>query len=184
MAAIRELAEQLDAGEATLRRGVRQGLIQAERRGPRRLAISPRERTYLGRHWPLLSRLRRTLRTERNVRMAVLIGSVARGSERPDSDIDMLVDLRDPHFARLAELSRTLSRVAGREVQLIRLGDAERDAPLLADALSEGRVLIDREARWPRLKARQASIQRRAARAEADLARRAREAVEYLRRNP
>lgn len=184
MGEVRELAQQLDADEGTLRRGVRCGLIKARRLGPRRLVISPGERTYLGRHWALLSRLRRALRTERNVRMGVVFGSVARGTGGRGSDVDILVSFGDARFGRKADLARRLKPAVDREVQVLELEDAERDPSLLADILEDGRVLVDRDGQWPRLKTREPRVRGAASRADADLSRRAREAVEYLRANP
>ena len=45
--------------------------------------------------WSLLSALRRALRTEPNVRLAVVYGSFARGDDVSDSDLDLLVSLRE-----------------------------------------------------------------------------------------
>jgi len=44
---------------------------------------------------------RQVRRTQPNVRLAVLFGSVSRGDERPDSDVDLLVQ-----FGRRDELER------------------------------------------------------------------------------
>jgi hypothetical protein len=69
---IQELAADLDVEERTLRRVASQGALRASRSGPRRLRLAPGEREYLRAHWPLLSELRRALRTEHGVRLAVL----------------------------------------------------------------------------------------------------------------
>jgi hypothetical protein len=86
---IQELAANLDVEERTLRRAVAQGALRTSRSGPRRLQLAPGEREYLRTHWPLLSGLRRTLRTEHDVRLAVLYGSLARGDEDAGSDLDL-----------------------------------------------------------------------------------------------
>jgi uncharacterized protein len=121
-----------------------------------------REEAYLRHHWPLLRELRAALRTEPNVRLAVLFGSQAtgRGSER--SDVDLLVVLNDSSAARVAELAGRLERRLGRDVQLVRLQDAERSPSLMVDVLEGGRVLVDREGRWSQLRSRAAAWQRRA----------------------
>lgn len=180
MSRLRELAEEVAVSERSLHRGVACGLIRAERQSPRRLTISLREQRYLREHWPLLSRLRRTLRTERNVRLAVLFGSVARGTDRAGSDVDVLVSLNDERTRNLADLSLRLKRAIGREVQLVRLSHAEESPALLADALAEGRVLIDRDAEWARLKRGEARIRREARRADRELRRRAWAALDQL----
>jgi predicted nucleotidyltransferase len=41
------------------------------------------------------------LRTQPNVRLAVLFGSVSRGDERPDSDVDLLVQFGRDELERL-----------------------------------------------------------------------------------
>src|ERR1700691_3909500 len=76
MGVIQELAIELDVEERTLRRAVAQGALRATRTGPRRLRLAPGEREYLLAHWLLLSQLRRALRTEHGVRLAVLYGSL------------------------------------------------------------------------------------------------------------
>lgn len=175
------LASELSASERTLRRCMAGGLIRARRLGPRRLSVAPREQRYVRRHWALLSKLRALLRCERNVRLAVLFGSLARGTDGPASDIDILVSLRDPGIGRLADIAGRLSEAVGREVQLVRLDDAERAPSLLAEVLDEGRVLVDRDGAWPRLRRAQPRIRRRAADEERALRRRALHALETLR---
>ena len=71
------------------------GVIRCERLGPRRQHVDEDERRYAVDHWPLLAKLRRALRTERNVRLAVVYGSVARGEDTPQSDVDVLVSLAE-----------------------------------------------------------------------------------------
>ncbi len=95
--------------------------------------------------------LRDALRTEPNVRLAVLFGSQATGTGTERSDVDLLVALVEPSASRVAELAGRLERRIGREVQLVRLQDAEPAPGLMADALERGRVLVDRDGRWPRL---------------------------------
>jgi predicted nucleotidyltransferase len=81
--------------------------------------------------------------------MAVLFGSVARGDDTADSDLDVLVDLRDPDRFRMLELEERLTRTLGRSVQLLRLSDARRDGTILGAVLADGRVIVDRDNRWP-----------------------------------
>lgn len=160
------LAEQLGTTDRTLRRAVADGLIRAERPSPRTLRLTAGERAYLRRHWPLLARLRARLRTEPSVELAVLFGSFARGSELPDSDVDVLVSLRQDGAAAAARLARRLSEAIGREAQVTRLEQAVRSPLLLAEVTREGRVLVDRGDRWPELRRRAGTIERQA---EADL---------------
>lgn len=49
-----------------------------------------------------------------------LFGSVARGDERPDSDVDILVELRRPAgYLALARLQLRLEELLGRKVDLV-----------------------------------------------------------------
>ncbi len=76
MGDIQQLATELGAEERTLRRAVAQGTIHCRRQGPRRTRLPPGEEDYLRRHWGLLLELRKALRTERKVRLAVLYEQV------------------------------------------------------------------------------------------------------------
>jgi predicted nucleotidyltransferase len=154
------LADELGVHERTLRRAVGQGTLRATRPTPRTLALPLSERRYLRRAWPLLAAVRRALRTEQNVRFALLFGSAATGVDTNTSDVDVLVDLRDPSLERVIDLNAKLTAALGRPVDLVRLGDAEREPAFLAAALSDGRVLIDREQLWPRLRGRETTIRR------------------------
>lgn len=159
MSGIDFLAEQVGTTGRTLRRAVRGGTLHARHRGRRRLELSPGEQLYVRRQWPLLTALRRALRTEPNVRLAVLFGSAARGDDRPDSDVDVLVGLEDAGPLRTAALAERLSAAVGRQVELVRVRDAERNPVLLAGALRDGRVLVDRDGLWVRLRARRAELE-------------------------
>jgi predicted nucleotidyltransferase len=166
MGALQELAVDLDVEERTLRRAVSQGTLRATRSGPRRLQLASGEREYLSTHWPLLSGLRRALRTEHSVRLAVLYGSLARGDEDAGSDLDLLVSLAGDRPSAAAKLAVRLEHLCGRRVDVADLGRVETRAPLLLDrVLDEGRVLIDRDQRWRLLRERQSTIRVRASRA-------------------
>jgi len=157
-----DLAAELGTTERTLRRAVAQGLLRAERPSPRTLDVSLAERVYLSQSWPLLSALRDALRTEPTVSFAALFGSRARGEEHHQSDVDLLVVLRDR--ADRWTLARRLEQRLNGRVQLVELGDA-LDAPLLlAEVIREGRVLVDRDASWEQLMRRRGRIERAAAR--------------------
>jgi predicted nucleotidyltransferase len=160
---LRTLARHLDVPERTLRRAAAEGLVHGRRVSDRRYHTTLREEAYLREHWPLLRELRAGLRTEPNVRLAVLFGSVATGRESADSDLDVLVVLRDRGATAVAALSQRLSDRIGRDVQLVRLQDAERSPMLMTDALAQGRVLVDRDRAWAHLKADEPRWQRQAA---------------------
>jgi predicted nucleotidyltransferase len=120
------------------------------------------ERAYLRANWPVLRALREALRTEPSVRAAILFGSYARGEQHEASDIDILVD-RQPGPG-LRAVARRLSARLGRPTQLIALEDAETTPLLLAEVLRDGRVLVDRDGTWDRLRGAEATIVRRAVR--------------------
>lgn len=178
---IQELAADLDAEERTLRRAVAQGALRASRSGPRRLQLAPGEREYLCAHWPLLSALRRALRTEHGVRLAVLYGSLARGDADADSDLDLLISLAGNRPSADFRLAVRLQGVSRRRVDVARLERVEAQAPLLLERiLDEGRVLIDRDGEWDRLCKRRSALHARALRAHRRLMVEAAHAIEEL----
>lgn len=141
-------AGELGIPERTLRRAVSEGLVRGERLSPRRFRITFREEVYLRSHWDLLRGLRKALRTEPNVRLAVLFGSTATGIDDERSDVDVMVVLHDPGVGRLVELTERLSRRIGREMQLVRLSEAQGSPVLMVDVIDHGRVLVDRDDLW------------------------------------
>ncbi|HEY3865627.1 MAG TPA: nucleotidyltransferase domain-containing protein [Solirubrobacteraceae bacterium] len=148
MDSLRRAASELSIPERTLRRAASDGLVHGERVSPRRFRITFREEAYLRGHWGLLRALRATLRTEPNVRLAVLFGSTATGSDDERSDVDVLVILHDPGVGRLAALAERLSRRIGREMQLVRISEAQTSPVLMVDIIDHGRVLVDRDDLW------------------------------------
>lgn len=154
------LADQVGVNERTLRRAVNQGTLRAERPTPRQLTISTAEKQYVRRSWPLLATLRAALRTEAGVRFALLFGSAARGEDEAHSDLDLLVEMREPTLERAVDLSTKLEGLVGRRVDIVLLDDAEKDPRLLGDAVRDGRVLVDREDLWAKLDERKESLRR------------------------
>jgi len=130
----------------------------------------------------LLAELREVLRTEPNVRLAVLYGSAARGTEHTDSDLDVVVDLGARDRKTMSRLRRKLAAVTGRRVELVTLAGAEEAPGLLTEVLRDGRVLVDRDGSWPRLARRRRKIERQGELAAAELLEREREAVTRLER--
>jgi predicted nucleotidyltransferase len=154
------LAEEVGVNERTLRRAVTQGTLRGSRFTPRKLELPLHEREYVRRSWSLLSTLRTALRTEHNVRFALLFGSAATGTDTVDSDVDVLVYMRDARFERVVDLGTKLTRLAGRPIDVVELEHAETDPSFLAQAVSDGRVLVDRENVWPRLRRRETALRR------------------------
>src|SRR6478672_11050256 len=125
------IAQQIGADERTLRRAVSRGTIHGRRPGARQLDIAPSERRYLQTHWDLMGSLNRSLRTEPNVAVGALYGSMARGDERLDSDVDVLVQFRKERELRAMELAMRLEHTLGRHVDVTSLQRVRETAPLL-----------------------------------------------------
>jgi predicted nucleotidyltransferase len=174
------LANQLGANERTLRRAVNEGTLRAERPTPRKLSLGIAEKQYLRRSWKLLAALREALRTEQNVRFALLFGSTARGDDSEGSDVDLIVEMRDSSLVRIVDLELKLEELLGRRVDVLTLEDAGSNPVLLAEALNEGRVIVDREERWAQLSAEAEAMNRRAQRHLRERSRRALAGIDRL----
>jgi predicted nucleotidyltransferase len=181
MVALTEAAHKLGADERTFRRAVAAGTVRVHAHSARRRQLDDDEFAYLSEHWELLSRLRGALRTEPNVRLAVLYGSVARGDDQQDSDADVLVSFANPHPSARVSLAVHLEQALDRHVDVARMDLVDESAPLLLlQVVNEGRVIVDRNDEWPGICARHAEIERRAYRAHAERLRKAREAIRQL----
>jgi predicted nucleotidyltransferase len=181
--ALEQLACDVGVNERTLRRAVGNGLIRARRPSSRRLSISDRETVWVRSHWALVSQLLAALRTEPNVELAVLFGSVARGTDVTDvSDVDLLVELRHPSPGALEALRLRMGEGLRPDVQLVPLQAARRDPHLLAEVLRDGRPLVDRGKVWPPLQAERERTQAQADSAGRELREEARAAVGYFQR--
>ncbi len=173
MAALDFVAKEVGVNERTLRRAVNEGALRATRPSPRKLELSFSEDRYVREHWPLIAKLREALRTEHNVRFAMLFGSAARGDDTEHSDVDVIADLRDSSFDRVLDLTGKLGGVIGKSVDVVRLEDAEDDPTFLAMALDDGRVLVDRGDMWAGLRRREAALRRRGEKIDEERKRRA-----------
>jgi predicted nucleotidyltransferase len=101
-----------------------------------------------------------------DVRLAVIYGSVARGDDRPRSDLDLLISFAREEAHTAASLEVALTEAIGRRVQVVSLTTARRAPLLLLDVLREGRVVLDRDDEWSALRGDEQRIQRQAAAAE------------------
>jgi predicted nucleotidyltransferase len=170
------LARELRVAPAEVEAAAAAGTIRlSEAGGP---VVEEAERQYLLERWRLLHTLRRGV-VEHDVPLAVLFGSVARGDERPSSDVDLLVAAGGKGAA---ELQRWLRAHTDRWVEVTDLAHAARTPLLLMDALQDGRVIVDRDARWPLLQGGAAEVSAAADLARNDLLRAEREAVRELTR--
>jgi predicted nucleotidyltransferase len=158
MSDLASIAQRLGISQRTLRRAADVGMLRATRVSERRVHIPDAEKRYLRDQWELLSSLRGALRTEPNVKLAVLFGSTARGDDGPESDVDILVDLRDPDLFRRYELESRLADAVNRRVQLVRLHDATAAPWFLSEVIDDARVLVDRAGQWPAIAANRNAI--------------------------
>ncbi|MBS1869772.1 MAG: nucleotidyltransferase domain-containing protein [Actinobacteria bacterium] len=181
MVALTEAAHRLGADERTFRRAVATGTVRCHERSPRRRQLDDEELAYLSGHWELLSKLRAALRTEPNVRLAVLYGSAARGDDRDDSDADVLVSFAEDRPLARIRLAGRLMQALDRHVDVAQLDRVDETAPLLLlQVVDEGRVIVDRDGVWPGMGSRRTEIERRAFRAHAENLRQARRAIREL----
>ncbi len=151
-------ATELGCSERTLRRYIDGGMLRGRRVARGQLELSEAEARYLRGHWGLLSKLMASLRTEREVRLAVLFGSTATGEDTPVSDVDLLIVHRRSEWAAQTSLRSRLRRALGMPVDIVTLEHAEAMPSLLADVLREGRLLIDRDGLWGELQQRREEI--------------------------
>lgn len=179
--ALGRTAQSLGCSERTLRRYASEGLLHGRRLGPKHLELPADEEAYAHTHWRLLNGLKRALRTERDVRLAVLFGSMATGEDHADSDVDLYVVHRRSGLRALMGLQLRLSRALGRRVQVVSAERAQASPSLLADVLDEGRVLIDRDGGWVALLEHRGEVLAAAQLEEQNTARAARQAVAQAR---
>jgi predicted nucleotidyltransferase len=180
---LEELAREVGVHERTLRRAVSGGLIHARRPSSHRLSISEGETAWIRSHWSLIGQLLAALRTEPNVELGVLFGSVARGTDVEGiSDVDLLVELRRSSPGVLDALRQRLGERVQANVELVPLKAARRDSILLSEVLRDGRPLVDRGGIWPGLQAQRDRTTSEADRAGRELRRDARDALSYFQR--
>jgi predicted nucleotidyltransferase len=153
-----ESAQRIGCSERTLRRYINGGLLRGRRVAGGQLELSHAEEAYLRGHWTLLGKLMAALRTERDVRLAVLFGSTATGEDTPISDVDLLIVHRRPEGMAHMGLRRRMRHALGMPVDVVTLEQAETQPSLLADVMREGRVLIDRDDLWGALRERRDQI--------------------------
>jgi predicted nucleotidyltransferase len=154
------LAREVKVSGRTLRRAAERGAIRVRRPSPKAVVLTSAEYEYVLRHWPLFERALEILRTRPNIRMAVLFGSVSRGQEDAESDLDLLVRQRRDDWRERVAVGDAIERAVGREVEIVSLERAS--APLVADVLRDGRVLVDRDGDFERLRLEAPAIDREA----------------------
>lgn len=66
-----------------------------------------------------------------------IFGSVARGEQTEESDVDVFIDLKTPNLFNLVHIKEELRQLFGCEVDIVRLRK-EMDALLARDIMEEG----------------------------------------------
>ena len=92
----------------------------------------------------------------------------------------LLAEFRRDGVGARADARERLEAAAGRRVQLVGLAEAKASPLLLADILRDGRVLVDRDGEWRKLKRRERAIQQQAREADRRLDEEAWAALEHL----
>jgi hypothetical protein len=90
--------------------------------------------------------LRQALDLEPDLLYAFVFGSSARGTHRPDSDVDIAMEFRPgsaPGVRAMGRLAARLESATRRPVDLVLLDEAP--APLAYRVFGHGRVLIERD---------------------------------------
>lgn len=158
------LATELGTSDRTLRRLVESGVVRPRWRARGHHPLPTAEVDWLRGHWHLISGLRRALRSEPCVRAAFLFGSVAKGTDTPASDIDVIVDAEIDDQMDLRALRLRLGRKVGRSIDLFLLSDLEAEPERLLPIMSHARPIIDRVGAWRRLTLRRRVLRGRAMR--------------------
>ena len=94
----------------------------------------------------MLDDLRRVLACEPGVSYALVFGSAARATLRPDSDVDVAIELRSGaprDVLALGTLAARLESAAGRRIDLVLLDEAP--PPLAYRIFRDGRILVDHD---------------------------------------
>ncbi len=92
----------------------------------------------------LAAAIKTVVERRKEIILAILFGSVGRGSATPDSDIDIALLPEEPIAADARmQMMEEISGVAGRPVDLVDLRQAH--GPLLRQILSTGRRLVARD---------------------------------------
>jgi predicted nucleotidyltransferase len=141
----RQVAAAAGVEPARLARWLRIGTVG----GPDRRELDETERRWLARNGSIVRLIDEVTRNDDAVDTVVLFGSRARGDQRLDSDVDLIVDgriARDSR-ARTALRGELLERL-GHDVEISTLEETRAAPVVMIEALHEGRVLKDTAGRW------------------------------------
>lgn len=143
----REAAGAAGVEPARLAAWQRSGMVRFDDRG----RLTEAERRWLTGNGALIRDVDVLTRHNKAIDMVVLFGSRARGAQRPDSDVDLLVDGDISGNARaLAIMRGELLERLRRDVEICTLPEAYASPVVLLEATYDGRVLKDTAGRWKR----------------------------------
>ena len=95
-------------------------------------------------------KIRKLMAGQDDIRLSIVFGSVAGGTQTPESDLDIAVLADGPlTTGRKKTLIQSLAQLSGRPVDLIDLSTAGE--PLLGRILQQGRRLTGTDSRWTSL---------------------------------
>lgn len=69
----------------------------------------------------LLTQFKQNMSQRFGIRTIGIFGSVARGEQRPDSDVDVFVELENPDYFIMCDIQESLERLFGCKVDLVRM---------------------------------------------------------------
>lgn len=69
----------------------------------------------------LLRQFKQQFAAKYGIRSIGIFGSVARGEQQPDSDLDVFVELEEPDFYIMCDIREALQQMCGCNVDLLRL---------------------------------------------------------------
>jgi len=69
----------------------------------------------------LLTQFKQNMAQQFGIRSIGIFGSVARGEQRPDSDVDVFVELENPDYFIMCDIQESLETIFGCKVDLVRM---------------------------------------------------------------
>ena len=116
-------------------------------------SLASGEAEWLQSHASLLSALQDALEQEPTVRLAFIFGSQAKGTNQPDSDLDLVIDVAGD--SDYGQIHRHLSSRLGLQVDLFLLSWLE--PAYLAPMLEVARCVLDKDNWWSNLPSHKAA---------------------------
>jgi len=173
----RQAAAEVGVEPARLSRWLRTGVVVTSAESE----LDEAERRWLAQNGSLVREIDEVTRSDESIDTVVLFGSRARGDQRLESDVDLIVDGKIADDSRaLAVLRGELLERLGRDVEIATLAEARAAPVVLLEAVHEGRALKDTAGRWRATVGESQAIAQQAAAERATYARRERVALSAL----